>query len=33
MDYMNLRNIDADTQMRSSFGKIGQPDKDDKGTV
>jgi uncharacterized protein YqfA (UPF0365 family) len=30
MDYMNMRNIDADTQMRSSFGKMGQPDKNDK---
>lgn len=23
MDYMNLKNIDADTQMRSTFGKLG----------
>ncbi|MBD2861741.1 flotillin-like protein FloA [Paenibacillus oceani] len=30
MDYMNLRNIESDTQMRSSFGKMGQPDKSDK---
>ncbi|MEF3311699.1 flotillin-like protein FloA [Paenibacillus sp. GYB004] len=30
MDYMNLRNIESDTQMRSSFGKMGQPDKNDK---
>jgi uncharacterized protein YqfA (UPF0365 family) len=30
MDYMNMRNIDADTQMRSSFGKMGQTDKNDK---
>lgn len=30
MDYMNMRNIDADTQMRSTFGKMGQPDKNDK---
>ncbi|TMV44644.1 UPF0365 family protein [Paenibacillus mesophilus] len=33
MDYMNMRNIDADTQMRSSFGKMGQPDKNDKDSV
>lgn len=30
MDYMNLRNIESDTQMRSSFGKMGQSDKDGK---
>ncbi|MCD1261577.1 flotillin-like protein FloA [Paenibacillus athensensis] len=31
MDYMNLKNIDADTQMRSSLGKMndgGKPDKE-----
>ncbi|MDF2657783.1 MAG: hypothetical protein K0Q94_574 [Paenibacillus sp.] len=33
MDYMNLRNIESDTQMRSSFGKMGQPDKNDKDHV
>ncbi|GAA3403789.1 flotillin-like protein FloA [Paenibacillus hodogayensis] len=30
MDYMNMRNIDADTQMRSSFGKMGPAGKDGK---
>lgn len=25
MDYMNLQNINADTQMRSSFGKVNDP--------
>ncbi|MCP3772010.1 flotillin-like protein FloA [Paenibacillus sp. MZ04-78.2] len=29
MDYMNLKNIDADTQMRSSLGKMNEPGKDD----
>jgi uncharacterized protein YqfA (UPF0365 family) len=29
MDYMNLKNIDADTQMRSSLGKINDSDKND----
>ena len=24
MDYMNLKNIEADTQMRGSFGKMGE---------
>ncbi|PYI51764.1 flotillin-like protein FloA [Paenibacillus flagellatus] len=33
MDYMNMRNLDADTQMRSSFGKMGQPDKTDKDSM
>ncbi|MGG1516753.1 flotillin-like protein FloA [Paenibacillus oryzisoli] len=30
MDYMNLKNIDADTQMRSSLGKLndGKPEKE-----
>ncbi|CAG7606119.1 hypothetical protein PAESOLCIP111_00882 [Paenibacillus solanacearum] len=28
MDYMNLKNIDADTQMRSSLGKMNGPGKD-----
>ncbi|NDI33722.1 flotillin-like protein FloA [Chengkuizengella sediminis] len=27
MDYMNLKNIDADTNMRDSFGKSTDPDK------
>jgi uncharacterized protein YqfA (UPF0365 family) len=26
MDYMNLKNIDADTQMRDAFGKLNNPD-------
>lgn len=30
MDYMNLKNIDADTQMRSSIGKATDMPKDDK---
>lgn len=30
MDYMNLKNIDADTQMRSSIGKVNDPSKPDK---
>lgn len=30
MDYMNLKNIDADTQMRSSIGKVTDPGKTDK---
>ncbi|SCW48342.1 Uncharacterized protein YqfA, UPF0365 family [Paenibacillus tianmuensis] len=29
MDYMNLKNIDADTQMRSSLGKMNEPGKND----
>jgi uncharacterized protein YqfA (UPF0365 family) len=29
MDYMNLKNIDADTQMRSSFGKANDSNKTD----
>ncbi|MEF3304634.1 flotillin-like protein FloA [Paenibacillus sp. GYB003] len=33
MDYMNLRNIDADTEMRSSFGKMNAPDKTDKDPI
>ncbi|MBU7320127.1 flotillin-like protein FloA [Paenibacillus oleatilyticus] len=28
MDYMNLKNIDADTQMRSTLGKMNDPGKD-----
>lgn len=28
MDYLNLKNINADTDMRESFGKIGEQDKD-----
>lgn len=27
MDYMNLKNIEADTQMRSGLGKMNNPDK------
>lgn len=30
MDYMNLKNIDADTQMRSSIGKANDPAKPEK---
>jgi uncharacterized protein YqfA (UPF0365 family) len=30
MDYMNLKNIDADTQMRSSIGKVNDPVKPEK---
>lgn len=30
MDYMNLKNIDADTQMRSSIGKANDPAKTEK---
>jgi uncharacterized protein YqfA (UPF0365 family) len=30
MDYMNLKNIDADTQMRSSLGKMNDTDKNEK---
>lgn len=30
MDYMNLKNIDADTQMRASIGKVNDPAKPDK---
>lgn len=30
MDYMNLKNIDADTQMRSSIGKVNDPAKPEK---
>ncbi|MDF2925520.1 MAG: yqfA3 [Paenibacillaceae bacterium] len=30
MDYMNLKNIDADTQMRSSIGKVNDPAKPDQ---
>ncbi|MBW7461996.1 flotillin-like FloA family protein, partial [Paenibacillus sepulcri] len=32
MDYMNLKNIEADTQMRGSIGnqESNQPDKEDK---
>ncbi|MFD0870571.1 Uncharacterized protein conserved in bacteria [Chlamydia abortus] len=31
MDYMNLKNIESDTQMRSSFGRMqGMDDKNDK---
>lgn len=28
MDYMNLKNIDADTQMRATLGKMNEPSKD-----
>ncbi|AEI42657.1 flotillin-like protein FloA [Paenibacillus mucilaginosus] len=28
MDYMNLKNIDADTQMRSNLGRMNEPGKD-----
>ncbi|MED4587125.1 flotillin-like protein FloA [Priestia flexa] len=28
MDYMNIRNIDADTNMRDSIGKMGQDDEE-----
>lgn len=28
MDYMNIRNIDADTDMRDSIGKMGQDDEE-----
>jgi len=27
MDYMNLKNIESDTEMRESFGKMNNPDK------
>ncbi|WP_248926663.1 flotillin-like protein FloA [Paenibacillus hamazuiensis] len=30
MDYMNLKNIDADTQMRASLGKAADPNKNEK---
>lgn len=30
MDYMNLKNIDADTQMRASIGKVNDPAKPEK---
>lgn len=30
MDYMNLKNLDADTQMRNSIGKSGDGSKQDK---
>ncbi len=30
LDYMNLKNIESDTQMRSSFGKMSDPNRDDK---
>jgi uncharacterized protein YqfA (UPF0365 family) len=30
MDYMNLKNIDADTQMRSSLGRMNQQNDDNK---
>jgi uncharacterized protein YqfA (UPF0365 family) len=30
MDYMNLKNLDADTQMRSSIGKANDPAKPEK---
>jgi len=30
MDYMNLKNIDADTQMRSSIGKVNEPTKPER---
>jgi uncharacterized protein YqfA (UPF0365 family) len=31
MDYMNLKNIESDTQMRSSFGKVSDPNnREDK---
>ncbi|WP_199618735.1 flotillin-like protein FloA [Paenibacillus alkalitolerans] len=30
MDYMNLRNIDADTNMRESFGHMSNPGESDK---
>ncbi|RKN86961.1 flotillin-like protein FloA [Paenibacillus ginsengarvi] len=33
MDYMNMKNIDADTEMRSSFGKMGHTDKNDKDSI
>ena len=29
MDYMNLKNIESDTQMRSPFGKLGDPNRED----
>lgn len=31
MDYMNLKNVEADTQMRSSFGKVSDNGQNDKG--
>lgn len=31
MDYMNLKNIESDTQMRSSIGRSTDPNKSDKG--
>ena len=31
MDYMNLKNLEADTNMRNSFGKVAKDDKDDSG--
>lgn len=30
MDYMNYKNIDADTDMRDTIGKLSQDEKDDK---
>lgn len=30
MDYMNLKNVEADTQMRNTIGKPGDPGKTDK---
>lgn len=31
MDYLNLKNVEADTQMRTSFGKVSDSDKNDQG--
>lgn len=31
MDYLNLKNVEADTQMRNSFGGVTGSDKDNKG--
>ena len=31
MDYYNLQNIFADTQMRDSISKLGQTDEEDQG--
>ncbi|MNC82781.1 SigmaW regulon antibacterial [compost metagenome] len=32
MDYMNLKNIEADTQMRGSLGKMGDGDDNSRPT-
>ncbi len=29
MDYMNIKNIDADTEMRDSFGKLTKDPSDE----